>query len=286
LTDNPGPDEIDVKDLAIEKPKATQRSNGESATVSSSRSGNAEKEYSLANQYLDTMIMDDVWRAACRKRIRQLQRKQRELKRLTFTAPKPLARISKTLVSRHPKLAHKKRSFFPVKSKPAIKSTIKYKTVLPTPPLSPKYRSKPSSPRRSDSGYISSSPTFTPTPPPPNYLRVRSTRNCPITPTTTTISIDIPASMIGRSCLSCGCTNTTCWRRTLGGIICNSCGLRYPTHKCEVNDRYKKCGIICADAKCRYIPTRSEIRELKSQGVRGGGHCYACKGDVIVDDGR
>jgi hypothetical protein len=54
----------------------------------------------------------------------------------------------------------------------------------------------------------------------------------------------------------------------------------------EVNDRYKKCGIICADAKCRYIPTRSEIRELKSQGVRGGGHCYACKGDVIVDDGR
>ena len=95
LTDNPGRDEIGLKDLAIEKPKATQRSNGESATASGPRSGNAEKEYSLANQYLDTMIMDDVWRAACRKRIRQLQRKQRELKRLTFTAPKPLARISK-----------------------------------------------------------------------------------------------------------------------------------------------------------------------------------------------
>ena len=174
------------------------------------------------------MIIDDFWRAACRKRIRQLQRKERELKRLTVTAPKPLTRISKALVHRHPKLVHKKRSFFSIQSKPAIKSTIKYKTVLPTPPLSPKakYRSKPSSPRRSDSGYISS-PTSSPTPSPPNYLRVRSTRNCPIAPTTTTISIDIPVSMIGRSCLSCGCTNTTCWRRTLGGIICNSCGLRY-----------------------------------------------------------
>ena len=45
--------------------------------------------------------------------------------------------------------------------------------------------------------------------------------------------------------------------------------------------RYKKCGIICADVKCRYIPTRSELRELRSQGIRDGGRCYVCKGDVI-----
>ena len=180
--------------------------------------------------------MDDAWRAACRKRIRQVQRKQREIKRLTNTAPKPLVRISSTLVPRHPTLARKKRFVKPLKSKHVVKSAIKYKANLPTPPLSPKtkYRRTPSPPSRSDSGFISfSSPT--PTPTPPNYLRVRSTRNCPITPTTTTISIDIPASMIGRSCLSCGCTNTTCWRRTLGGIICNSCGLRYPLPAMSVN---------------------------------------------------
>ena len=50
----------------------------------------------------------------------------------------------------------------------------------------------------------------------------------------------------------------------------------------QLISRYKKCGIICADNKCRYIPTRSEIRELKNLGVRGGGRCYACGGDVIV----
>lgn len=47
-------------------------------------------------------------------------------------------------------------------------------------------------------------------------------------------------------------------------------------------NRYKKCGIICADNKCRYVPTRSEINELKNKGVRGGEQCYACQGDVIV----
>jgi hypothetical protein len=43
--------------------------------------------------------------------------------------------------------------------------------------------------------------------------------------------------------------------------------------------RYKKCGIICADVKCRYIPTRSEIRELQGRGHR---QCYTCQGNVIV----
>jgi hypothetical protein len=47
------------------------------------------------------------------------------------------------------------------------------------------------------------------------------------------------------------------------------------------NGRYKKCGIVCADVKCRYIPTRSEIRELKAQGMAEA-RCYACQGKVLV----
>ena len=225
LTDNQGRDEINHKPFGSEKSKATKRSENDSVPVDSSRSDQVEESYSLASQYLDTMVMNDGWRAACKKRIRQVQRKQRPPKRPNVTTPKPLVSISKALVSRHPKLAHKERSFFSTKFKSAIKSFIKYEADLPTPPLSPKtkYGSKPPSPDRSSGQFVSSS---SPTPAAPNYLRIRSTRNCPIIPTTTTLSIDIPASMIGRSCLSCGCTNTTCWRRTLGGIICNSCGLR------------------------------------------------------------
>ena len=52
-------------------------------------------------------------------------------------------------------------------------------------------------------------------------------------------------------------------------------------HKPCVDDRYKKCGIICADVKCRYIPTRGEIREMKGRDVREG-RCYACQGTVLV----
>ena len=162
----------------------------------------------LADQYLDTMIMDDAWRATCWRKIRQNNRKLKRLKA-------PLARDSATAPSRHPK---------PI-SKPRSKGEIKFKSTRSTPSLNLKKKCrKPTSTRGSDSGFVSSSPT----PNPPTYLRVRSTRNYPIqTSNTTSISIDIPASMVGRSCLSCGCTNTTCWRRTLGGIICNSCGLRY-----------------------------------------------------------
>jgi hypothetical protein len=224
-------EDVNPEDLAIQNPIATTQSEHSDDDValiplsSSIKNG----EHLLANQYLDTMVMDDTWRALCKKRIRQVRRKQQGLKRLK-TAPKPLPYISTRLVSRRPRIAIKNKPFFPVKSKLGVKSKSsatksKPKTSLPTPPLSPKTKyckATTSSSSRSDSGFISSSPT----PGPPSYLRVRSTRNCPITPTTTTISIDIPISMIGRSCLSCGCTNTTCWRRTLGGIICNSCGLR------------------------------------------------------------
>lgn len=59
-------------------------------------------------------------------------------------------------------------------------------------------------------------------------------------------------------------------------------GLGMQTWDKALISRYKKCGIICADKKCRYIPTRSEIHELKRQGVRGRGRCYACRGDVII----
>jgi hypothetical protein len=165
------------------------------------------KGVSLADQYLDTMIMDDVWRAACWRKIRQNKRK---IKRLNTQ----LCRNSLTTSSHYPKPT----------SKTCPKEKIKPKITHPTSSinLKPRHR-KPTSPRGSDSGFVSSSPT----PGPPAGFRVRSTRNYPTQPpNTTTISIDIPPSMVGRSCLSCGCTNTTCWRRTLGGIICNSCGLR------------------------------------------------------------
>lgn len=165
------------------------------------------KGVSLADQYLDTMIMDDVWRAACWRKIRQNKRK---IKRLNTQ----LCRNSLTTSSHYPK---------PI-SKTCPKEKIKPKNTHPTSSinLKPRHR-KHISPRGSDSGFVSSSPT----PGPPAGFRVRSTRNYPTQPpNTTTISIDISPSMVGRSCLSCGCTNTTCWRRTLGGIICNSCGLR------------------------------------------------------------
>lgn len=159
------------------------------------------KTYSLADQYLDTMVMDDFWRAACVRQIRQNRRKQLALKRGEAIANRQSSEQS---------------SFRPYRKKS--------QTISPTPPNSPRaqYDHKVSSPHGSDSGFISSSPT----PTPPDYLRVRSTRNCPVSDHSATISINISTSMVGRSCLSCGCTTTTCWRRTLGGIICNSCGLR------------------------------------------------------------
>ena len=157
-----------------------------------------ERQYSLADQYLDTMVMDDFWRSACLRKIHQNERRQQ-----IFAIPR---------VKPH---SHRKPSHL---TKP-LKTHMK-----PHRPKSPQNVKRRISKTRcqtdTDSGFASSSPA------PPNYLRIRSTRNYP-TDNTTMISIDVPASMTGRSCLSCGCTNTTCWRRTLGGIICNSCGLRF-----------------------------------------------------------
>ena len=54
------------------------------------------KGVSLADQYLDTMTMDDVWRAACWRKIRQNNRK---IKRLNT----PLHRGSPTAPFHHHK---------------------------------------------------------------------------------------------------------------------------------------------------------------------------------------
>jgi hypothetical protein len=197
-------------------PDSDQLRRGTESSVSTS--SHYSSEYvSLAGMYLDTMIPDDHWRAACLRQIRQNQRKPRlnvdtkhtSHRRSPALAPSP--KFSKIVKKEHTSI---------VKSM----SVVKPKMAPPTPPVSPKNQSlrKLSSSGSSDSGFVSLSPSPCPLP----YLRIRSTRNRPISPTAETISLDIPASMVGRSCLSCGCTTTTCWRRTLGGIICNSCGLR------------------------------------------------------------
>ena len=184
------------------------RASANERSVSSSRAptlpfSSSSRTSSLADQYLDTMIPDDFWRALCRRKIRQKQRKLQELQRSNAGS-----NATFDLKAIHPhrkwKSKHfaKRRSCAPVISKDRLSR-------------------KSDSPGGSDSGFISSSP-----PPSVPRLRVRPTHNCPVQSFIPTMSIDTSISMTGRSCLACGCTNTTCWRRTLGGIICNSCGLR------------------------------------------------------------
>lgn len=171
---------------------------------------------SLADQYLDTMVMDDRWRALCLEAIRAKHQRQRLLKRADMKSTRQ-SRSSNTPV-------RPRRGASNLTRKVNVTGK-KLESTPPTPPISPRvaHRNDPSPcSTRSDSGFISSSPS----PAPPAHLRLRSTRNCPVANTPATISIDVSPSMIGRTCLSCGSSNTTCWRRTLGGIICNSCGLR------------------------------------------------------------
>jgi hypothetical protein len=205
-----GGNDVSPKDVAIVRTVATQFRNApQSLNSPTSKEPDLSTSYSLADQYLDTMVMDDVWRAACVEKIHQNQRRQEALRRFTVKPTNARCRISSVVPASRP---NKPKKLSHVNLKPKIAKQI---TSL--------YHKKPASPPGSDSGFVSCSPT-----PPPTYLRVRSTRKCPLNNPSATISIDIPASMVGRSCLSCGCTNTTCWRRTLGGIICNSCGLRNP----------------------------------------------------------
>ncbi|KAG5440041.1 hypothetical protein PCK2_000649 [Pneumocystis canis] len=78
-----------------------------------------------------------------------------------------------------------------------------------------------------------------------------------------------------RRCLSCGCSNTPCWRPGWygnAGLLCNSCGLRY-----------KKIGVRCLNKNCRHIPLRSEFREMKSR-IKGNASidCIKCGGQVKI----
>jgi hypothetical protein len=41
-----------------------------------------------------------------------------------------------------------------------------------------------------------------------------------------TFSLDDLTSTRKRHCISCRITSTICWRHALGGLLCNSCGLR------------------------------------------------------------
>jgi hypothetical protein len=163
--------------------------------------------WSLADQYLDTMVMDDRWRKLCHKKIRQVRRKvPYESQHSHSHSPIAISGYTPSSSSRR-----------------NIKKTKKSVILPPTPPISPKVPFRRKSLDDSDSGFVSSSPS----PLSPTRNQLRSSRKCPLEPPAPTPLIDISASMIGRSCLSCGCINTTCWRRTMGGIICNSCGLRY-----------------------------------------------------------
>lgn len=183
------------------------------STMSATDSDPRAEHISLADQYLDTMVMDERWRALCIEAIRTEHQWQRLLKRANMKSTTRQSRPSNITV-------RPGRGAFNLTRKIHTK---KLESTPPTPPISPRvaHTNQPCS-TRSDSGFISSSPS----PAPPAHLRLRSTRNCPAASSPATISIDISPSMIGRTCLSCGSSNTTCWRRTLGGIICNSCGLR------------------------------------------------------------
>jgi hypothetical protein len=163
---------------------------------------------SLADQYLDTMPMDDFWRALCHRKIRQKQRKLQALKRVQI--------ISKKASAPNPPPPQPVRQYKSIHYCRRLTRLTRLKVISKPKPT--RKRKSPSS----DSGFISSSP-----PPNTSRFRFRSTRRCPGEGLMgSTIPIDTSLSMFGRSCLSCNCTNTTCWRRTLGGIICNSCGLR------------------------------------------------------------
>ena len=183
------------------------------STMSATDSDPPAEHISLADQFLDTMVMDDRWRSLCLEAIRTEHQLQRLLKRANKKSTTRQSRSSNTTVRPERSASNLTRKIHTKKLEP----------MPPTPPISPRVADRNQTcSTRSDSGFISSSPS----PTPPAHLRLRSSRNCPVVNSPATISIDVSPSMVGRTCLSCGSSNTTCWRRTLGGIICNSCGLR------------------------------------------------------------
>ncbi|QSL64995.1 hypothetical protein MERGE_002299 [Pneumocystis wakefieldiae] len=86
-----------------------------------------------------------------------------------------------------------------------------------------------------------------------SVIKVSDFQSSPVTPLNSVLN----AATSERRCISCGCSNTPCWRPSWygnTGLLCNSCGLRY-----------KKIGVRCLNKNCRHIPLRSEFREMKSR---------------------
>lgn len=80
-----------------------------------------------------------------------------------------------------------------------------------------------------------------------------------------------------RTCLSCGSSQSPCWRPSWsvsGGQLCNSCGLRY-----------KKTNARCLNNDCLRIPAKSEFNLIKSKSHDTGDDlkCLRCGFDVEVN---
>jgi hypothetical protein len=165
------------------------------------------KPPSLADQYLDTMVMDDIWRASCMRAIRYGQQQKRlASKKLNNISPKRFHRNSSTITYSNDALMSK------TQFKPQIKSELAPR--MPT----TNHISSGDSDNRSDSCFPNSDSSTT--------WHARSTRSHPTDDSSTAGSIDVLKSMVTRRCVSCRRTDTTCWRHALGGSLCNSCGLR------------------------------------------------------------
>ena len=168
------------------------------------------KTPSLADQYLDTMKMDDSWRAACYLQIRNARKVERALKRLKgrisfVSQPRP-SKVASTVLSAPRKKA---KQDFNNHSVSAISGRDNASASVGS----------------SDSGYFSGSP-------PPNSQPTLDTDSIGISRSITSI-VSFDPLPERRRCLSCKSPETSCWRHALGGIICNSCGLRF-NHSCRL----------------------------------------------------
>jgi hypothetical protein len=179
--------------------------NSKSFASSASVNSNPTKHVSLADQYLDTMIMNDLWRAICLRIILQSQRKRQVFQRPRPTSIKPHDNPSAATV-----MHSNTRSIRQGKSKIGSSTS-------------------PTNSNKADSSSSNLESDFNSDLPAPHSEitgPARSTRSQFTTGFDGTISIDSLASTSGRCCLSCKSTNTTCWRKVSGGVVCNSCGLR------------------------------------------------------------
>lgn len=185
--------------------------NAKSFALSGSVNSNPTERVSLADQYLDTMIMNDVWRSACLRIILQSQQERRKFKGSNGTSNK-VHHTPFAAAHDYNSVPSKRRSISQTKSKTAATSPVTSKKAC---------NDEPTSSSGSDSDFGCNPPT--------PYSEIngpaRSTRSQSTTGFSTAISLDSSTSA-GRRCLSCKSTSTTCWRHAFGGVVCNSCGLR------------------------------------------------------------